>query len=155
MTPQPDAFDREVIEQYRSVIGDDGALDMVRLFLRTLPERRLELENAAEGDDLERVRRTGHAIKGMAAAGGGSPSVSTALWGALFSLGLAQEARPVPAFLAAGPAGPYGFAGADQLSHAAAFAPAAVRRSTSRACKARSQGTFCGWPSSSCETSSR
>ena len=70
MTPQPDAFDREVIEQYRSVIGDDGALDMVRLFLRTLPERRLELENAAEGDDLERVRRTGHAIKGMAAAVG-------------------------------------------------------------------------------------
>jgi len=67
---QYDAFDRDVIEQYRSVIGDEGALDMVRLFLRTLPERRAELDDALGADDLERIRRTGHAIKGMAAAVG-------------------------------------------------------------------------------------
>ncbi len=70
VAPQHDAFDRELIEQYRSVIGDEGALDMVNLFLRTLPERRSDLTDAVAAGDLERTRRTGHAIKGMAAAVG-------------------------------------------------------------------------------------
>jgi len=64
------AFDLDRIEQYRSMIGADGAEDMVRLFLRSLPERRAELHDAATVADLDRVRRAGHAIKGMAAAVG-------------------------------------------------------------------------------------
>lgn len=64
------AFDLDRIEQYRSMIGAEGAEDMVRLFLRSLPERRAELLQAVGDGDLERIRRAGHAIKGMAAAVG-------------------------------------------------------------------------------------
>ncbi|MEY4175580.1 MAG: Hpt domain [Actinomycetota bacterium] len=64
------AFDLERIEQYRSMIGVEGAEDMVRLFLRSLPERRVELRDAIAAGDLERIRKAGHAIKGMAAAVG-------------------------------------------------------------------------------------
>jgi HPt (histidine-containing phosphotransfer) domain-containing protein len=63
-------FDLDRIEQYRSMIGLEGAEDMVRLFLRTLPERRSELGDAIAADDLERIRKAGHTIKGMAAAVG-------------------------------------------------------------------------------------
>lgn len=61
-------FDLDRIEQYRSMIGVEGAEDMVRLFLRSLPERRAELLEAVAADDLDRIRKAGHAIKGMAAA---------------------------------------------------------------------------------------
>ncbi|MFM7686447.1 MAG: Hpt domain-containing protein [Actinomycetota bacterium] len=61
-------FDLDRIEQYRSMIGVEGAEDMVRLFLRSLPERRAELPDAVAADDLDRIRKAGHAIKGMAAA---------------------------------------------------------------------------------------
>jgi len=64
------AFDLDRIEQYRSMIGAEGAEDMVRLFLRSLPERQAELHDAVGAGDIERIRKAGHAIKGMAAAVG-------------------------------------------------------------------------------------
>ncbi|MEY4173785.1 MAG: Hpt domain [Actinomycetota bacterium] len=73
------AFDHGRIEQYRSMIGPDGAADMVRLFLRSLPERRVELSDAIVADDLERIRKAGHAIKGMAAAIGANPLAALGL----------------------------------------------------------------------------
>jgi len=63
-------FDATLIEQYRSVIGRDGAGQMVDLFLQTLDERALELRAAAAAGDVDEVRRVGHAVKGMAAAVG-------------------------------------------------------------------------------------
>ena len=63
-------FDAALIEQYRSVIGADGARQMVDLFLQTLAERSDELRAAAAAGDLAEVRRVGHAVKGMAAAVG-------------------------------------------------------------------------------------
>ena len=74
--PEPEApidterFDRDLIEQYRSVIGPDGARQMVDLFLQTLDERAVELRDAAAAGNGDEVRRVGHAVKGMAAAVG-------------------------------------------------------------------------------------
>lgn len=65
-----DHFDRELIEQYRSVIGPAGAKEMVELFLATRAERRAELGAAAEAGDVAEVQRIGHALKGMASAVG-------------------------------------------------------------------------------------
>ena len=48
-----DRFDRDLIEQYRSVIGPDGAREMVELFLRTLDERRGEIVAAVADGDLD------------------------------------------------------------------------------------------------------
>ncbi len=70
-------FDDALIEQYRSVIGADGARQMVDLFLQTLEERSVELHAAFAAGDLAEVRRVGHAVKGMAAAVG-AVALSTA-----------------------------------------------------------------------------
>jgi signal transduction histidine kinase/CheY-like chemotaxis protein/HPt (histidine-containing phosphotransfer) domain-containing protein len=63
-------FDDALIEQYRSVIGDDGSNEMVTLFVATLAERRVELRSAVAAQANDEVRRLGHAVKGMAAAVG-------------------------------------------------------------------------------------
>ena len=65
-----DRFDRDLIEQYRSVIGPNGAREMVDLFLQTLVERRAQLGAAVAADDLAETQRIGHALKGMASAVG-------------------------------------------------------------------------------------
>jgi HPt (histidine-containing phosphotransfer) domain-containing protein len=73
MVTVPDAFDRfdrDLIGQYRSVIGPNGAREMVELFLRRLDDRRSELAVAVAADDMAEIRRVGHASKGMASAVG-------------------------------------------------------------------------------------
>jgi len=61
-------FDRVLIDQYRDVLGESGATQMVELFVRTLDERSAELRVAVDAGDLAEVNRIGHTIKGMAAA---------------------------------------------------------------------------------------
>jgi CheY-like chemotaxis protein/HPt (histidine-containing phosphotransfer) domain-containing protein len=63
-------FDEALIEQYRSVIGADGSLEMVTLFVDILDDRRGELRTAAVSGALDEIRRVGHAVKGMASAVG-------------------------------------------------------------------------------------
>jgi HPt (histidine-containing phosphotransfer) domain-containing protein len=63
-------FDRALIDQYRDVLGESGATQMVDLFVQTLAERSAELRAAVDGGDLAAVNRVGHTIKGMAAAVG-------------------------------------------------------------------------------------
>jgi HPt (histidine-containing phosphotransfer) domain-containing protein len=63
-------FDRVLIDQYREVLGEHGAAQMVDLFVQTLAERTEELRAAVASNDLAAVNRTGHTIKGMAAAVG-------------------------------------------------------------------------------------
>jgi HPt (histidine-containing phosphotransfer) domain-containing protein len=63
-------FDRALIEQYRGVLGESGATQMVELFVRTLAERGTELQAAVQAGDIAQVNRVGHTIKGMAAATG-------------------------------------------------------------------------------------
>jgi len=66
----PERFNMSLIEEYRTVIGAEGARQMVDLFVVSLSERRAELAQASAADDLDGVRRAGHTIKGMAAAAG-------------------------------------------------------------------------------------
>jgi len=61
-------FDRVLIAQYRDVLGELGATQMVELFVSTLAERSTELQAALLAGDIAEVNRVGHAIKGMAAA---------------------------------------------------------------------------------------
>jgi HPt (histidine-containing phosphotransfer) domain-containing protein len=61
-------FDSALIDQYREVLGESGATQMVDLFVQTLAERTAELRAAVESGDLAEVHRVGHMIKGMAAA---------------------------------------------------------------------------------------
>jgi signal transduction histidine kinase/HPt (histidine-containing phosphotransfer) domain-containing protein/ActR/RegA family two-component response regulator len=61
-------FDGALIDQYREVLGPQGATQMVDLFVQTLGERSEELRAAVAAGDLAEVRRIGHTIKGMAAA---------------------------------------------------------------------------------------
>ena len=61
-------FDSALIEQYRSVLGERGATQMVELFVQTLAERTVELQAAIAGGDIDEINRVGHTIKGMAAA---------------------------------------------------------------------------------------
>ena len=63
-------FDRALIDQYRDVLGERGARELVDLFVQTLGERRAELRAAVDAGDLAEVSRVGHTIKGMAAAMG-------------------------------------------------------------------------------------
>ncbi len=69
-TTVPERFNLSLIEEYRAVIGAEGARQMVDLFVGSLRERRAELAQASAADDLDGVRRAGHTIKGMAAAAG-------------------------------------------------------------------------------------
>jgi HPt (histidine-containing phosphotransfer) domain-containing protein len=61
-------FDSALIEQYRSVLGERGAAQMVDLFVQTLTERTVELQVAVDSGDIGEINRVGHAVKGMAAA---------------------------------------------------------------------------------------
>jgi signal transduction histidine kinase/DNA-binding response OmpR family regulator len=63
-------FNITLIEEYRSVIGDAGARQMVDLFVESYAQRRDELGQAVAANDHALVQRTGHTIKGMAAAAG-------------------------------------------------------------------------------------
>jgi HPt (histidine-containing phosphotransfer) domain-containing protein len=63
-------FDRALIAQYRDVLGEVGARQMIDLFVQTLGERSVELRAAVDAGDLGEVNRIGHTIKGMAAAVG-------------------------------------------------------------------------------------
>ena len=63
-------FNNTLIEEYRAVIGEAGARQMVNLFVESYAQRRDELGQAVAAGDHALVQRTGHTIKGMAAAAG-------------------------------------------------------------------------------------
>jgi HPt (histidine-containing phosphotransfer) domain-containing protein len=66
--PSQAVFDRVLIDQYRDVLGDRSATQMVEIFVQTLAERTTELQRAIDAGDIAEVNRVGHTIKGMAAA---------------------------------------------------------------------------------------
>lgn len=68
--PEPELFDRVLIEEYRSVLGDAASADMIEVFRRTVPERLGDLRRALTALDVDEARRVGHAMKGAAAAVG-------------------------------------------------------------------------------------
>jgi HPt (histidine-containing phosphotransfer) domain-containing protein len=82
-------FDRALIDQYRDVLGEHGARQMIDLFVQTLAERSAEMRAAVDAGDLAEVSRVGHTIKGMAAAVG-----ATELSACGFALQQATHAAP-------------------------------------------------------------
>jgi HPt (histidine-containing phosphotransfer) domain-containing protein len=66
-------FDRCLVDQYRGVLGEGGATQLVELFVRTLEECHANLQTAVAQGDVAEVNRVGHRIKGMASAVGAVP----------------------------------------------------------------------------------